>query len=87
MSFLSEFSNCYVHIFECTHKKGGVAIKIIVYYPETQEKQTMFDECMAKFHAEYVAQYIEKLNCSLNQKLKLIDAVAQTILKGSEKNA
>ncbi len=47
----------------------------------------MFDECMAKFHAEYVAQYIEKLNCSLNQKLKLIDAVAQTILKNSEKNA
>ena len=47
----------------------------------------MFDECMANFHAEYVAQYIEKLNCSLNQKLKLIDAVAQTILKDAEKNA
>jgi hypothetical protein len=39
---------------------------------------------VAKFHAEYVAQYIEKLNCPTDQKLKLLDAVAQTILEESE---
>ena len=56
-----------------------MAIKIIVHYPETPEKQAQFDARVAKFHAEYVAQYIEKLNCPTEQKLKLIDAVAQTI--------
>mgnify|MGYP001864296590 CR=1 FL=1 len=54
--------------------RGGQLIKIIVHYPETPEKQALFDACVAKFHAEYVAQYIEKLN--------LIDAIAQTILDG-----
>ena len=59
-------------------------MKIIVHYPETPEKQAQFDVRVAKFHAEYVAQYIEKLNCPTDQKLKLLDAVAQTILEGSE---
>jgi len=63
-----------------------LAIKIIVYYPETYEKQTLFDERVAKFHVEYVAQYIEKLNCPTEQKLKLLDAVAQTIMEKSEEN-
>ena len=59
-------------------------MKIIVHYPETPEKQAQFDARVAKFHAEYVGQYIEKLNCPTDQKLKLLDAVAQTILEGSE---
>lgn len=58
-------------------------MKIIVHYPETPEKQAQFDIRVAKFHAEYVAQYIEKLNCPTKQKLKLLDAVIQTILDGS----
>jgi hypothetical protein len=36
---------------------------------------------VAKFHAEYVAQYIEKLNCPTEQKIRLLDAVAKTILE------
>ena len=59
-------------------------MKIIVHYPETPEKQAQFDARVAKFHAEYVAQYIEKLNCPTEQKLKLLDAVAQTVLEASE---
>ena len=61
-----------------------MAIKIIVHYPETPEKQAQFDARVAKFHAEYVAQYIEKLNCPTDQKIKLLDSVAQTILEGAE---
>ena len=56
-------------------------LNIIVHYPETTEKQALFDARVAKFHAEYVAQYIEKLNCSKEQKLKLLDAVINTILE------
>ena len=62
--------------------RGGQLIEIIVHYPETPEKQALFDARVEKFHAEYVAQYIEKLNCPIEQKLKLIDAIAQTILDG-----
>ena len=56
-------------------------MEIIVHYSETPEKQAQFDARVAKFHAEYVAQYIEKLNCPTEQKLKLIDAIAETIMK------
>ena len=61
-----------------------ISLKIIVHYPETPEKQAEFDARVAKFHAEYVVQYIEKLNCPTDQKLKLLDAVAKTILEGAE---
>ena len=64
--------------------EGVISLKIIVHYPETPEKQAEFDARVAKFHAEYVVQYIEKLNCPTDQKLKLLDAVAKTILEGSE---
>ena len=62
-------------------------MKIIVHYPETPEKQAQFDARVAKFHAEYVAQYIEKLNCSTEQKLKLLDAVIQTYLDESSESS
>ena len=66
--------------------EGVISLKIIVHYPETPEKQAEFDARVAKFHAEYVAQYIEKLNCPTEQKLKLLDAVAQTIMEQTEEN-
>ena len=64
--------------------EGVISLKIIVHYPETPEKQAEFDARAAKFHAEYVVQYIEKLNCPTDPKLKLLDAVAKTILEGAE---
>ena len=60
-----------------------MALEIIVHYPEMAEKQAIFDARVAKFHAEFVAQYVEKLNCPTEQKLQLIDAIAQTILEGA----
>ena len=66
--------------------KGVISLKIIVHYPETPEKQAQFDARVAKFHSEYVAQYIEKLNCPTEQKLKLLDAVAQTIMEQAEES-
>jgi hypothetical protein len=59
-------------------------LKIVVHYPKTPEKQAEFDVLVAKFHAEYVSQYVEKLNCPTDQKLKLLDAVAQTVAEKSE---
>ncbi len=64
-------------------KRVNENMKIIVHYPETPQKQAQFDMRVAKFHADYVAQYIEKLNCPTEQKLQLLDAIAQTIMKES----
>lgn len=55
-------------------------MEIIVYCPEMPEKQALFDARVVKLHAEYVVQYIEKLNCPTEQKLKLINAIAETIM-------
>lgn len=56
-------------------------MEIIVYYPEMPEKQALFDTRVVKLHVEYVVQYIEKLNCPTEQKLKLVDAIAETIME------
>ena len=40
-------------------------MEIIVHYSKTPEKQAEFDARVAKFHAEYVAQYIEKLKAQV----------------------
>lgn len=42
---------------------------------------------VAKFHAQYVADYVSKLPCPTAQKLKLIDAIVQTILDNRQKNS
>lgn len=69
--------------------KGGGLIEIIIHYPERPENQALLAARAAKLHAEYVVQCIEKLDCSAEQKLKLMEAIAQTILDGcreEEKN-
>ena len=54
-------------------------MEIFVHYPDTPEKQEQLDARVAQFHAEYVTQYIDHLKCPMEQKLKLIDAIAQTV--------
>ncbi len=56
-------------------------MEIIVHYPETPEKMALFEKRVARFHAEYVADYIEKLQCPTWQKLKLIDAIVDSIME------
>lgn len=48
---------------------------VIVHYPMTPEQQTVLEAKVAKAHAEHIARYIERLNCSSEQKLALIDAI------------
>lgn len=67
-------------------RKEVIVLKLIIHSPNTLEKQALFDVLAAKFHAEYVEQYIEKLNCPKEQKLKLIDAITETILTYAVKN-
>ncbi len=48
---------------------------IIVYYPT--DKKTLSDR-IAAAHADMVTNYINKLNCSPEQKTTLADAVINT---------
>ncbi len=50
-------------------------MNVIVHYPMTAEQQATLATKVAKAHAEHIACYIEKLNCSSEQKLALIDAI------------
>lgn len=34
---------------------------------------------IAKVHAQYVLQYVQKMNCPLEQKIKLVEAAAKTV--------
>ena len=70
----------FLYVYSISKHKGESAIELIIHYPETPEQQALFDARVAKFHAEYVAHYIEKLDCPTQQKLQLLDAIAQTIL-------
>ena len=54
-------------------------MEVIVHYPESKEDQAEIQKRLERIHAQFVLQYIEKLNCPQWQKEKLLDAVAATI--------
>ncbi len=59
-----------------THKQ----VKVLVHYPRTEQGRSELCTRIAKFHANYVAWYIEKLSCPTEQKLRLLDAIVETLL-------
>lgn len=52
---------------------------VIVHYPKTAEQQAAFDTRVAKFRAEYILRYIERLTCPVEQKIALLDAVIESV--------
>ena len=52
---------------------------VIVHYPKTAEQQATFDTRVAKFRAEYILRYIERLTCPVEQKIALLDAVIESV--------
>ena len=58
-----------------------------MHYPGAPEKMAELNTLVAKFHAQYVADYVSKLPCPIEQKLQLIDAIVQTILDNRQKNS
>ena len=55
---------------------------VIVHHPRTPEQQVELERVVAKFRAEYILRHVERLNCPLQQKIALIDAVIDTIRNG-----
>ncbi|MBE6541446.1 MAG: hypothetical protein E7672_03255 [Ruminococcaceae bacterium] len=59
--------------------KGVITIKTVIHFPTSASKQKKLDELMSRFHSEYIIEFVEKLNCSTEQKIRLIDAVSKKI--------
>ena len=53
-------------------------VNVIFHYPTTEEGKRELADNVAKIHADMVIQYIKKLNCPFEQKIKLLDAVIET---------
>lgn len=53
-------------------------VNVIFHYPTTEEGKYELAKQIAIIHADAVVQYINKLNCPHEQKIKLLDAVIET---------
>ena len=53
-------------------------MEVIVHYPKGSEKKEL-ETSVSKLRAEFIIDYINKLNCPYEQKLRLADAVAGKI--------
>jgi hypothetical protein len=60
-------------------------MEVITHYPSTPEGVAELDRRVAQLHAQMVANSINRLHCPPGQKLKLIDAIRETVLECSEK--
>lgn len=54
-------------------------MEVIVHYPTDSEKKKELETSVSKLRAEFIIDYINKLNCPYEQKLRLADAVAGKI--------
>lgn len=51
-------------------------IKVVVRSPETEEGKMLLQDTIDTIHAEMLVEYIESLNCSLAEKIRLLEYIA-----------
>lgn len=54
-------------------------INVIVHYPKTEEGKLELAKRVACIRADYILNYIRKLDCPSWQKEKLVDAIIDTV--------
>lgn len=52
-------------------------MEVFLIMPTTPEGKAKLSKELAKFHAEQALKMVQKLSCSTEQKLELIDAVVE----------
>ena len=57
----------------------SVPINVIIYYPTTEKSKKELANRVSGVHADLIQQFIQKLNCSSNQKVQLIDNIINSI--------
>lgn len=58
-----------------------VSVPVIVYAPEGKEAQQTLERQLADVYAAYIIEALNKLNCSPEQKLELLQHVIDAIPK------
>lgn len=59
--------------------RKSTPITVITHYPTTEEGRREFSKRAASVHAGWVNQTLKKLTCPSEQKLKLLDAVIDSV--------
>ena len=69
----------YSNLLQHTHNllKGTIDMEVFLIMPTTPEGKAKLSKELAKFHAEQALKMVQKLPCSTEQKLELIDAVVE----------
>ncbi|HEX2944566.1 MAG TPA: hypothetical protein VHT96_01265 [Clostridia bacterium] len=67
---------CHTFIIKLLREGDGTT-NIIVYYPKSESGKQELAKRVATVHAQSVVEYIKKLSCPLEQKVKLIEAIKQ----------
>ncbi len=62
-----------------TEKRGDLTTEVIVHLPESQEGLSELNKSISTLHARYIEQYLKEYNCPIEQKLRLIDRIAEAI--------
>lgn len=63
------------------------SVRIVLYYPQTEEGQVELANRVAAVHADTVTARIRELRCPKAQKLALLDAVIEHTKKNASQNA
>ena len=58
--------------------RRSAPIQVVVHYPTTEEGKQELADRVAGVHADFVLQYVRKLQCPSNQTEQLIDAVIES---------
>ena len=58
-------------------------MNVVVHYPKNKDTQDKFAVQAARFHAEHIEIFIKHLNCPMEQKLELIDAIISDLNRAS----
>ena len=58
-------------------------VNVVFHYPKTKSSQESIEKCIADLHSDFVIHYIQNLNCTQNQKNKLLDLIILNAKKSS----
>lgn len=69
----------YSDLLQLSHNflKGTIDMEVFLIMPTTPGGKAKLSKELAKFHAEQALKMVQKLPCSTEQKLELIDAVVE----------
>lgn len=53
-------------------------MEVFIHYPEAEKDKQVLRQKVSEVHSKAVMEYISKLTCPLEQKLKLVQSIQDT---------